>query len=432
MWGRRAIVASLALGAVAAVACEQALSIDGPVVVASTDACGLPVSVSTCQACVASRCCAQASTCAAAPSCAAHESCMLGCGTDYGCRARCEVAEPVAFPSAVPALDTCIAQNCDTPCGITCGVNTSFSDPDAAAFCQSCIAANICPQALLCSTDLTCENVLHCGLACTTSDCQAGCIERYDGGGFLDYEQTLISTCLTPCQFGSIWSCVGRVTWPLPKAPQQNVTITLTNSADGSPAPNVVVTACDRSDHDCVQALGSGISDANGKVTLQLPGVAAGGFGFNGYFDLKPPAGGYPYLVFTDAPLSEPNALFSTTLLNATQFQNLANAAGVTLDPALGHVAVGASDCVLGPATGVVISATGTGPETKLVYYGSGALDPAATATSVTGLAFLFNVPTVKAVTIEATPEKVGRVTSREEVFTRAQTLSAVGAPPTP
>jgi hypothetical protein len=431
MWARGAIVASLVIAGVAAVACEQALSIDGPVVVGPVEACGLPVGVAACQACVASACCAEANACAAAPSCASHESCMLGCGTDYACRARCEVASPVAFPSAVPALDTCVAKNCDVPCGTICGVNTSFSDPDAAAFCQTCIAANICPEATACATDLTCEDVLHCGLACTTSDCQAACIDRYDGGAFLSYEQAIVSTCLTPCQFGAIWGCIGRVTWPLAKTPQQSVTITLTNSADGSPYSGVSITACDRSDHTCVPGLATGTTDAQGKVTLALPTVT-GGFGFNGYFDLKPPSGGYPYLLFTAAPLSESNALVNTTLLTATQFQNLASAAGVTVKADLGNLVVGAADCVLGPATGVVVSATGTGPDTKLVYYGNGSVDPAATMTSVTGLAFLFNVPAGPAITVEATPAKVGRVTSREVVFTRAGTLSAVGAPPTP
>ena len=429
MKGRRALAASLALVAIAAVACEQALSIDGPVVVAPHEACGLPLSGS-CQACVASACCTQASACAGEPSCLAHESCMLGCGTDYACRARCEAANPVAFPSSVPAVDTCIAQKCEAPCGVSCGVNSSFAAPDAAALCQSCIAANICDTAIACAGDLTCEEILRCGLACTTFDCQTACITRYDGGAFANYQFALASSCLTQCQFGSFWACVGRVSWPFAKSAVQTATLILTDSITGAPLAGVVAKSCERNDETCASPFGTGTTDANGKVTLTLPPTSTSRFGFGGYFDLAPP-GSLPYLVFTAAPLSEPDAVLQTTMLSLSAFQNMTSGVGVTLDPSRGHVAVGATDCVLVPASGVEFSAQGIDAETKLFYYGSGSLDPAAKATEVSGLAFLFNVP-AGIVTLQATPKSLGRVSSTEVVFTRPGALSTIATPPTP
>lgn len=431
MTGRRAIAAAFAL-VVAGGACEQVLAIDGPVVVAAPGACGLPVSVSSCQSCVAAKCCAQASVCAGEPSCVAHESCMLGCGTDYACRARCHIADPVPFPSGVPALDTCIALSCNDACGLTCGVNDAVTEPDGAALCQACVAGNICIQAEACTTDLTCENVLRCGNACTTSDCQAACVQEYDAGAFAQYQFALASACLTPCQFGAVWSCVGGVSWPFAKSSTQTATLTLTDATTGAPLQGVVAKSCDRSDEVCASPFGTGTTDAQGKVTLALPPTSTAGFGFHGYFDLAPP-GGLPYLVFTAAPLSEPDAQLATAMLSMSAFQDLAATVGATLDPSRGHIAAEATDCLLVPASNVVIAASGgIDAQTKLYYYGTASLDPAATATSLSGLAFLFNVPTTGLVTVQVTPRPLGRTSSAEVLFARAGALSVVAAPPSP
>jgi hypothetical protein len=190
--GRTTVALGLlvALLAVALLRCEGLLSIGGPVVVtpeasdvaeggndagvgeggndASIEAapevgppgtaCGLPIAAdaSTCQACAATHCCAQAGLCAGDPACAALESCLLGCGVDYACRASCVIAHPVHDAPDVPELDTCISARCTDACGLMCGTAESFTFPDAAVACQSCLD-NQCQAVLTCATNLECQ-----------------------------------------------------------------------------------------------------------------------------------------------------------------------------------------------------------------------------------------------------------------------------------
>jgi hypothetical protein len=200
----------------------------------------------------------------------------------------------------------------------------------------------------------------------------------------------------------------------------------------GAPLPGVVAKSCDRSDLPCAMPFGTGTTLADGKITLTLPPTSTARYGFNGYFDLEPQGPqGLPYLAFTAAPLSEPDALLATAMLSRSAFENLASTVGVRLDPSRGHIAIQTTDCILAPASKVAISARGTDAETSIFYYGSDSLDPASTATNVSGLAFLFNVPS-GIVTVQATPVALGAVSSTETVFTRPGALSVVGMPPTP
>jgi hypothetical protein len=412
-------------------ACQQILSIDGAVTIAGpVDACGLSVPEGSCQRCVAASCCAQASSCGQDPSCAKYESCLLGCGGDYACRSSCVLANPIGGAPDVPTFDQCVAATCAEPCGVSCGVVGSYTEPDAAQACQDCISAHVCMPSETCTTNLACELVAHCAYSCVTPDCQAACVAMDDAGTFTSLAFGVGSTCISDCQVGQYWPCVGRVTWPLANTTPIDVTVTVLDSTTRVPIKGVAIKACTRGDAMCSSPVDTKTTDAGGEATLTIP--VPGHLGFEGYFDLTSPAILHN-LYFLGYPLTAPNGQVSVLAVSQSSFTSLVSVLkGVTIDSVgRGTVAVAASDCLLLGAPGVSFSATGTDGQTTLAYLQGGILSTTATATDASGLAFYLNAPPGQ-FAIDATPQPIGRVSSRVSVFVEPGAISFVQALPTP
>lgn len=431
-----AAVTAIALGAalLGAVACEQVLSIDGPVTVVPHEACGLPVSAGTCQACVASSCCSQATACAGAPACLAYESCLLECASDYMCRTTCAVDHNVGLGPEVPALDQCVVTHCNDACSMTCGLTASPTDPDAAAACETCIAGRACLAAQTCGASLECETIEHCVPGCSTVDCHDNCLAMDDSGTFTAVEVALVSACLKDCHLGNFWLCLGGVTWPLAPAGVSDVAFTLRDSVAG-PLPGAGVKACGKADEMCALPMAKATADDAGQGTLHLPAHGAVSLGFQGYYDVDALDASMEMheIFFASSPLTRNHAQFTWALSSQTAFLNLVSSAHVTLESTRGHIAVGAVDCLLSPASGVTFTATPSDANTKFLYLAGGILLDTTEGTDLTGIAFLLNAPP-GTVTIQAFPKALGgRVASSTEVvFTRPGTVSVVTALPTP
>ncbi len=428
--GATITVITLVAALMGAVACEQALSIDGTITVTPRDACGLPASAGSCQTCVASKCCSQASACAADSNCAAYESCLLDCGSDYTCRDQCAIDHPTGASARVPLLDQCVASACNDACGMTCGLTIVPTPPDAAPTCASCLGSRVCTQARACGTSLQCETLAQCLAGCSAIDCHETCLALDDGGIFTGVEVATATECLKPCGIGTFWACAGNVAWPELAPGDQAPTLTLTDSTTGQGVAGASVTACGLSDRSCATPVGEGTSDAAGQVTLALPAQTNLRLGFQGYFDVKAP-GDVEELFFLTSPLTVAHARIALTLLSQVGFTDQTSSVGVTLDPTRGQIAVEAVDCLFTPASDVVFTAQGTDAQSKLVYLAGGSFLASATSTDITGFAFLLNVP-VGTVTLEATPKSLGSVSSKVNVFTRAGVLTSVLALPTP
>ena len=413
-------------------ACQQILSIDGEVTISGpVDTCGLAVRGGSCQACVASQCCTQASSCAQDPACAGLETCLLGCGTDYGCRSACVFASSPGAGPAIPTMDQCVTSRCGPECGISCGVVGSYTEPDAAQSCQDCISAHDCNVSEACTTSLSCELVAHCAYSCVTPDCQNACVAMDDAGAFTALAYGVGSTCLSPCRVGQYWPCVGNVTWPFATTKSIDVTLTVTDSTTGNPVPGVAIKACTRGDPTCASFLDSRTTVANGQATLTIS-RSVYPLGFEGYFDLTSSANSIVhYLYFLGYPLTVPHAQISVLTISPTAFAGLQKQAGITVQPSRGTVAVAANDCLLLAAQGVTFTANGIDPQTTLVYFQGGIPNAAATSTDTSGLAFYLNAP-AQPITIQATPQPIGRVSSTVSVFAVPGAISFVQALPTP
>jgi hypothetical protein len=412
--------------------CEQILSIDGTVVVAGPgDACGLAVDAGACQACLAAQCCDQAAACSRDVACASYESCLLACGSDYACRSTCVRSNPIGNTADVPGFDQCLAASCADPCGVSCGVIGSYTAPDAADGCQACINAHVCTASETCTTDITCETQGHCAYACATPDCQSACLAG-DAGLFLSVAYGLASTCLSPCEVGNDWACVGNVTWPLAKQKTIDATVTVQDSAHNAPLAGVQIAACTHGDVPCSSPVASGTTDGKGQAQLVLTSPPSAIYGFQGYLDLTSPTQSLVhYEYFLAFPLSERQAQLGVLSLSPTSLQALVSLAHITLDPSRGQVALSALDCLLIPSSGVTFVAQGTDSQTQEVYYQGGALGTDATSTDGSGLVFFFNVPPGP-VHIEATPKALGRVSSRVDVVVQAGAIAYAQALPTP
>jgi hypothetical protein len=420
----------LAGALIAAVACEQALSIDGAVKIAPRDACSLAVPPGSCQTCVASSCCSQASACAGSQICASYESCLLACGSDYQCRTQCATDHGGAPDPNVSALDQCVASSCNDACGMSCGITAAPTYPDAATGCEACIAEKACNAAKVCAVSTACEEIEHCSAGCSTLDCHDTCQATDDAGAFTALEVALISSCIQQCHLGNFWLCVGGVNWPLAPAGVNQVDFTVVDSASGKSLPGAAVKACGRTDGTCAVPQAQATADDAGRGVLDMPSHPAVGLGFEGYYDIDA-SGEAPWLQFSSSPITRAKATFTWSLLTPAQVTSTFAAVGVTPDPTRAVIIVEALDCLLSPASHVVFSADGTDTSTSLFYVSGGGLTSSTSETDITGFAFFVNVP-VGSVTIQAKPKELGKVSSTQVVFTRPGTVSAVIMLPTP
>lgn len=440
---RRVAYAVGFVGALLVVACQQLLSIDGTVTVASREACGLAAPPGSCQSCVAASCCDQAAACASDPGCSSYESCLLACGADYGCRARCVAANRVVAGDTVPKMDQCVVAHCEGVCGVSCGATGSYAEPDAAQACQDCISARSCGNAEACGSNLDCEEIGHCALGCISEDCPLACANAHPdaAAGFNSLIFGVGSECLTVCSVGKYFECLGRVAWPLAKSQNLTVTLSATSSAHPNGTPGLTVKACNTTDVTCSNPLVQGTTDSQGSVKLAFPTIGKVAYGFKGYFDVSGP-GIMPYLIFLSAPLSEEQGALTLFLVAPADFAALTSllqspAADGGMGPFVaeadrGVVAVSASDCFFNAAPEVVVDATGTDSRTVEAYLEGPVLSGTATMTDRSGLAFFLNAPTGTPIGIKTTPQVVGRQSSSVVVFARAGSISYIHATPTP
>jgi hypothetical protein len=427
---RHALAATLSLVALAA--CADLLAIGGPVTVAdagpsSAIACGLSTDSASCQACVEAHCCAEATACAASDGCLAHESCVIPCGTDYACRAACLNANPPSTPG-VAAVDRCLVSSCSSECGIECGTTGFQTQPDAAPECVQCLVAKTCTASQACGASLECTQILDCQTACTTPDCEQACSIGEDAGAALvrNLSSAFASSCITECQYGEHWGCLGNVSFPLAPSPTIALTVGVTITPTNAQAQGVSVKACTAIDPDCASPVATETTDASGLATLVIP---AGGEGFAGHIEVSGD-GLTPELYFFDYYLTEPTSSLTIDMFTSASFASYVGIANVTLDPTRGTILVAAFDCALETSANVVFSATGTDAQSQLLYVSGDLPSNTATTTDTTGTALLVNVPPGPVTVTAKSLTAAGQVSSTTRVAARAGCATYVGMYP--
>jgi hypothetical protein len=442
------------LGAIAALAapfsCRQVAGIeDQPVTLLSMSACGLSFGTSSCASCAAASCCAESTACAAdTTTCQPYEACLGDCKGDTTCRSQCALDHQPGFAAEVGPLSACLATHCEDECGLTCGGLGAFQiPPDAAAGCQSCLTANACDHERACAKSADCEATWQqCAQGCATHDCAEDCFVAHgsttqtgtfvDGGVWPPFGNDINNRCGASCKVGN-WTCAGKVSWPYPEP-----TVTVTFQAieylsPRPPIPNLDVHVCDSLKPACdspsAPALARGQTNTDGIAVMTFANAPnAQGLGLNGFLEIESPDQTYPpSLLYWGFPLSESTAGVLWDFSTSAEVQALdSNIAHVMQEPQLGQIIVAVVDCSAGFAPQVKVSIDPGGAGITTIY-GINA-DPTLTATDLSGLAFLFNVPPSTNVRVTATPVGMERPTSVVPVQVRAGWITNVSMYPTP
>ena len=437
-------MATVALAAIGgALSCRQIVGItDNPPEDLVTSICGLPYGTNVCASCVNTSCCAESTACATDQACAAYQGCLGKCNGKPSCRSQCTIDNPVETSMAMSSMSACLASNCESACGLTCGsIADLVSPPDASASCESCLQAHACDQARACASSAACDARVRCWLACATPECRDTCAggplaEQIVGAGsFLGVGSLLSSAdpvngvCATQCERGSSWWCVDHVSWPFPTGSMATIYFGVADFSTNMPVSGVTVSVCDPKDYGCKASYTQETTNDAGIVSLEFANVLnLGTSGLNGYLQLESPDirttlwyWGFP--LAGDAP-----GLFTGTFVSTpAEFQENNAIANVTPDPSRGTVAAIAFDCVGYLAPGVQVTLTGADALTQ-AFDTTG---KAATATDQSGTLFFTNVPAGEVV-LTAIPPAIGRPSSTVSATVRAGTTTTVFAWPSP
>ncbi len=409
-------------------------------------ACGFGYGTSRCASCVHANCCPESSACATSPKCAPYASCVGACAGDPACRAQCALDSPPAESTEVPALTACLAAQCESECGLTCGgiVNaTSYAGvaPDAAAGCQSCILANGCDVAHACGASTECDALRLCIEPCVTPDCSEACRDKHDAGVPLAVAVSSIAggACTGVCGRGADWTCVGQFGWTRPESAMVTLSIQVEDYINTAKTfAGVDVRVCDRKDVNCTIAssMAHGTTDATGSVVFEIPNPENSIFlGLDGYIQLQSPDI-VPWLYYWGFPLSKaaytlvdsPSSQLGVKVLTPDDANNLFSQAGSTFDPSASTLVAIATDCEFRLAPEVLVATDPpylTVPETY-------DLSKSNTSTGMRGLAAFAGLP-AGSIDVIATPLALGnKPSSRQMVTIRPGWVTAVTMLPTP
>lgn len=242
---------------------------------------------------------------------------------------------------------------------VGCSV-TSQSDPDIQILiqgeeCRACVSDRCQDTTDACNADRECVSIANCtardvdpaASQVCLSDRRADSTSRYIG-----WRSCYASACLTPCNLGSDFSCVGSFDWPTAKNPV-GVAFRLLDLASGSPVAGTEVRACDP-ETDCSAPRATVVTDADGQgdLSFSMPELgAAGPTPFRGY--IKASGGGvFGGRVYLGIRIARHFALGPIALPNEHLLDPLGS---IAVEPGTGLVVAFTSDCSGAGAPGVVI-----------------------------------------------------------------------------
>jgi hypothetical protein len=438
--GDRAVLVLIGLGLTVSAGCRQI------------------VGITDCSTCTDRACAAQQAACRASAPCSELEDCLVQCQGDPACRSKCVIDHPIVSGlEATANLEACLASQCPTACGLTCGVLSKISSPKAAPSCSSCIQRHddVCSDAVTCARSPVCQQELLCREGCVTGDCIGACsVPDYDGGQLClgscgpahclttcataDSYVSLYSTflgsagiCQKECEIGNNWSCVGNFEWPGAMGPTRELTLALVDAFGlTQPVTGATVKLCAQVGAAC-DGLDEQVTDDQGVVKIVDDTQTLNGIALNGYLEVSSP-NIYPTIIQWGFPLVEIEGILSTPIpvFTSAELSNLLASFG-GVDATRGMIAVGAVDCLGDNSPGVRFSADGLGPDSLLVYLYE--LYPTLTGpTDQQGAAIFNNVPAPGFYDISATPDALGMRSSLQHVAVRAGWLTEVLMMPTP
>jgi hypothetical protein len=408
----------------ALLACRQLVGIhdDPPQGQAANDGgieAGFTYGQGDCAACIASSCTAPAEACAGTPSCAALETCLSGCGKDPSCRAQCGVDHGLGNDVATPGFEACLASQCGTQCGLTCGGLAAVFPPATATACEACILKSECQATTNCATTLACQQAVRCRFSSDTLDVQQACPQIAPDSGTNPYvpveNAPIASSCSAECSWGSDWSCLGKLDRPPYNYGAFEVD-TFVYGPTQSPVAGVATKLCNTEDPLCGSPFDTGTTGDAGTVSLTRPRATQPVLF---YVDVSSDAI-QPALLFDIFPVSASRLAIPFPVAPPGSIALEAQGLGVTVDGSLGTLLLVAVDCRLAFAPGVHFSVTPTTPTTAVAYINGGTPALGLTETDSSGTGVYVNLPVLpQQLHVTATVTALGRTMTDTLVYAR-------------
>lgn len=224
------------------------------------------------------------------------------------------------------------------------------------------------------------------------------------------------------------FDCLGSVKLQTTTETQAELFGTVLDGATNTPAgKDIKVEACTKGTSSC-NPVASATTAEDGTFTLLLP---LGPNGFDGWGEVS--GGGYfTTLVYNSVPvIPDVTILHHFLVMDEKTLQLGAQIAGVTPDPAKGHVLVFVEGCDRKLAGGVSIE-LGAGASGTIAYaVGGGAISTKATETDSAGLAYVLNA-TPGSLAITARRASGGQLFGQTSIQVRAGAATELFFRPTP
>jgi hypothetical protein len=216
---------------------------------------------------------------------------------------------------------------------------------------------------------------------------------------------------------GNDWSCIGQLEAKTFEAGDAVGNLTVVELQDDSPLVDITVNVCSVDDTDCATPLDSGVTDADGRVTLDVTKAE------QRYLELTGP-GILDAISFNNGPPRSDPFDELVRVISPESFAVVENLIGVTADPTRGHAGIQANDCQGAIGVGVTFEISTADADTVIGYFSPvGAPNPALTETGVDGRAAVANIPAGPA-TITATVAATGQVIGTRTFFVRPEAIA--------
>jgi hypothetical protein len=310
---------------------------------------------------------------------------------------------------------------------VVCGGVTTF-DAEAPS-CAACIRAYCCQEETACADLPGCVDMLACFTGCDYASCILGCItEGAPAHAAVDSLFQCRSNCREPCAMGKHWSCAGHVTYPSLSGLCE-YRLRLRDVVTLTGVSGIMAQACTTTDLECMSPIATGMSGADGVVSLNVPREQA--------FYVSLSGGGYmPALYYSTDP---PQKTLATgvndgdvVLETPAVVQFAASQVDVTVMADKGQIAFAVLDCLGDQSLGVSVTiSTSQGSFDASYYLQNGTPVANAGQTDSSGIGAIVNVPTGLAV-LSATLRSTGKLVAKQGVLVKAGTITNVRVGPTP
>ncbi len=215
---------------------------------------------------------------------------------------------------------------------------------------------------------------------------------------------------------GNDWSCIGSLEAKTFEPGTAVGNLLVVELQDDSPLMDITVNVCGVTDVDCTNPLDTGVTDARGRVTLDVTTAE------QRYLELIGP-GILDAISFNNGPPRSDPFDELVRVISPETFAVVEGLIGVTADPTRGHAGVQANDCQGAIGVGVTFEISTADEDTVTGYFSPvGAPNPALTETGSDGRAAVANIP-VGPATITATVAATGQVIGTRSFFVRPQAI---------